>query len=90
MVDLQSRVPGGSAANVVKGIAGLAALRGGSTTASTEGGNAPPPCAFVGKVRHPPNAYTYLHPHAHEGPALLGCMYSQTTDENTDDARTHR
>jgi sugar/nucleoside kinase (ribokinase family) len=48
MVDLQSRVPGGSAANVVKGIAGLAALRSGSTaSAAAEGA---PPCAFVGKV----------------------------------------
>jgi sugar/nucleoside kinase (ribokinase family) len=48
MVDLQSRVPGGSAANVVKGIAGLAALRGGSTASAAAQGA--PPCAFVGKV----------------------------------------
>lgn len=47
MVDLQSRVPGGSAANVVKGIAGLAALRGGSTAGAVDGA---PLCAFVGKV----------------------------------------
>jgi hypothetical protein len=41
----QSRVPGGSAANVAKGIAGLAALRGPAGQRRTS-----PACAFIGKV----------------------------------------
>lgn len=38
MVDVQTRVPGGSAANVIKGIAGISHLQSWK-------------CAFVGKVR---------------------------------------